>query len=246
MLVGIDVLGLGLSARIELPLPAHELDLSPDGSRAAVSFAGNGSVGLIELTSKTIAAVAPAGASAGPLLYRSDGLMLLVGDPSGRAMNILEAVDGRLVVRLPLAVRPENLCVAGGGGQVFVSGEGIDAVAVVYPYQSQVAATIPAGKEPNYLAASGDTLLVTNPSSGDVTVLDILTSQAIAVIPVGRDPRFVTFTPDGGYALVLNRESGDMAVIRMASLAGRRGRLAPLFTMFPVGSGPVSAAVRSV
>ena len=53
-------------------------------------------------------------------------------------------------------------------------------------------------------------------------------------------------TPDGRYALVLNRQSGDMAVVRIASLSGRRQMSAPLFMMVPVGSEPVSAAVWEV
>jgi hypothetical protein len=53
--------------------------------------------------------------------------------------------------------------------------------------------------------------------------------------------------------LVLNEQSGDVAVIRLlnirdADLNSRRSRTAPLFTMIPVGSRPVSAAItpRSV
>jgi hypothetical protein len=43
---------------------------------------------------------------------------------------------------------------------------------------------------------------------------------------------------------VLNEESGDLAVIRIFSLAARyRYKLAPLFTLIPVGEKPVSAAV---
>jgi hypothetical protein len=58
-------------------------------------------------------------------------------------------------------------------------------------------------------------------------------------------------TPDREYALVLNRLSGDMAVIWLRELGGnqvggvrvKRYKTAPLFTMIPVGQGPVSAAV---
>ena len=52
------------------------------------------------------------------------------------------------VVRLPLAVRPDNMCLGGGGGQLFITGEGMDAVVAVYPYQTQVAATLLAGHAP--------------------------------------------------------------------------------------------------
>jgi DNA-binding beta-propeller fold protein YncE len=69
------------------------------------------------------------------------------------------------------------------------------------------------------------------------------------VTAVGADPGFITVTPDGNFALVLNRASGDMAVIRAGAIvAEAAGRLksAPLYTMIPVGSRPVSAAVKPV
>jgi len=245
-LVQVELSGLRVAGGIDLPLPGSEFDLSPDGSRAAVSFGDTGRVGLVDLTSQKLAAIAEAGASAGQLIYRSDGRVILVGDFPGNTLNVLEPEGGGLLVRLPLAVSPEHFALSPDGGQLFITGRGMDAVVVVYPYQTQVAATILAGRAPGYLAASGNSLFVTNPASGDVTVLDIRTSQVSVVVAVGRDPGYITFTPDNAYALVLNRESGDMAVIRIASLSGRRRRVAPLFTMIPVGSEPVCAAVRSI
>ncbi|MCX6634823.1 MAG: hypothetical protein NT090_07045, partial [Acidobacteria bacterium] len=76
--------------------------------------------------------------------------------------------------------------------------------------------------------------------------LDIETHKAIAAAPTGAEPGHITITPDNQYALVLNRRSGDMAVIRIAAVIAKRSKSAPLFTMIPVGSKPVSAAVRGV
>ena len=78
------------------------------------------------------------------------------------------------------------------------------------------------------------------------------TRRVLAVLTVGEEPGFIAITPDSQYALVLNHRSGDLAVIRIAAIsqrrneAERRSRTAPLFTLIPVGSGPVSAAVRRV
>jgi YVTN family beta-propeller protein len=89
-------------------------------------------------------------------------------------------------------------------------------------------------------------LFLANPRSNSVTILDIETHKAIAAAPAGAEPGHITITPDNQYALVLNRRSGDMAVIRIAAVIAKRSRSAPLFTMIPVGSKPVSAAVRGV
>ena len=61
-----------------------------------------------------------------------------------------------------------------------------------------------------------------------------------------QEPRHILITPDKQYALVLNRRSGDLAVIRIQSLRARRYKSAPLFTMIPVGEGPVSTAVVAI
>jgi hypothetical protein len=53
-------------------------------------------------------------------------------------------------------------------------------------------------------------------------------------------------TPNAEYALVLNRRSGDMAVLHIPTISRGRARSAPLFTMIPVGSQPVSAVIRGV
>jgi DNA-binding beta-propeller fold protein YncE len=89
-------------------------------------------------------------------------------------------------------------------------------------------------------------LFIANPESSEVCVMEIETRRLIAVVAVGRQPVWIGMTPDQQYALVLNRASGDMAVIRVAAVAARRSKSAPLFTLIPVGSGPVSLAVRQV
>ena len=163
-------------------------------------------------------------------------------------LSLFESAEGRLVVKLPLAVRPDYFCFDATGGQLFLTGGGTDALVTVYLYQTQVAFTMLAGRSPGFMATSSEPayLFVANPGSGDVTVLDIATQRVVAVVAVGQGPGFITVTPDDQYALVLNQESGDMAVIRIESLTGRRRRFAPLFTMAPVGSEPVSAVVRVV
>jgi hypothetical protein len=53
-------------------------------------------------------------------------------------------------------------------------------------------------------------------------------------------------TPDSAFALVLNRLSGDVSVLRLGNLEARRpsaAPAAPALTMIPVGSRPVSVAI---
>jgi YVTN family beta-propeller protein len=243
-LVAIDTESFRLIRRIDLAAPPLDFDIAPEGARAAVSLGGAG-LALVDLTKEAPPRPVRPSASCGPVRYRSDGRIVLVGDPAERLLTVLEASQGRTVVKLPLALAPAHLCFKDDGGQLFITGPGMDAVVTVYPYRTEVGSTTLAGRAPGFLAVSSDPdyLFVANPATSDVTVLDIETQRVVAVVTVGKEPSFITVTPDNEYALVLNRASGDMAVIRIATLSGRRRRFAPLFTMIPVGSRPVAAEV---
>ncbi|MEP7351683.1 MAG: hypothetical protein ABI824_00485 [Acidobacteriota bacterium] len=155
--------------------------------------------------------------------------------------------SAQLITHLPIAVRPDNLCFNHDGGQLFVTGEGMDAVVVIYPFDTpRVAETVLAGHAPGAMGVSDSLLFVASPESGDISILNIPTRKVIAITQVGSDPGFITITPNDRYALVLNRKSGDVAVIRIADIAPNRYKAAGLLTVIPVGSKPVSAALHSV
>ena len=116
---------------------------------------------------------------------------------------------------------PRSFCFNADGGQLFVSGPGMDAVSIVYPLPHRGGRNHPGGTRSGVHGAHPPTppyLFVANPESATVTVLDIDTRKLVAVAGVGADPGQILFTPDGQYALVLNRGSGDLAVMRISSL----------------------------
>ena len=248
-LVRVELGSFRTDARISLPANANDFDLAPGGGSAVVSFADDGMFGLVDLANRRCK-VFDLGRRPSMARFRSDGRQVLVTAADDARLSIADAKSGRIIVHLPLAVTARNLCFKSDGGQLFITGDGMDAVVVVYPFTTEVAETSLAGRAPGFMAecAGEDTdyLFVTNRASGEVTILDIETHRVIAVVGVGRSPGFVAMTPDARYALVLNEESGDMAVIRVAAIAAKRDRSAPLFTMVPIGSRPVSAAVRAV
>jgi DNA-binding beta-propeller fold protein YncE len=87
---------------------------------------------------------------------------------------------------------------------------------------------------------------VANAKSADVSIFNVESRKMVGVAPAGTNPSFITVTPDDEYALVLNQDSGDMAVLWIPALTRHRGRISPLFNMIPVGSKPVAAAVLPI
>ncbi|MDP9170751.1 MAG: hypothetical protein M3N54_09050, partial [Acidobacteriota bacterium] len=147
----------------------------------------------------------------------------------------------------PMPFAPARFCFNEDGGQMFVTGSDGDAIVIVDTFQNQLDETFIAGSKPYGMAVgtSGDQslLLVTNPGSGDLSIFDVDTRRLASSVHVGGNPGEVLITPGGEYALVIGRDSGDVAVVRLSTVLNRQIRTKPLFTMFPTGANPQSAAI---
>jgi hypothetical protein len=241
--------------RIRLAAPPDDFDISPETEDAAIVTRKSRTVAFASLANASITRTIQAATEPSIARFRFDGRQLIAGSQADRSLTIYDAASGRTVVRLPLPLAPRNFCFTPLGGQLYITGDGMDAVVTVYPYRTEVVETILAGRAPGAMLVTSETspsyLLIANPETAGVTVLDVETGKLVAVVQVGQRPCNIILTPDKQYALVLNEKSGDLAVIRIFSLSGRqpggdrvrRYKSAPLFTLIPVGEKPVSAAV---
>ncbi len=243
-----------------LPLPADPVDLeiSADGATMAISYGAARAISFIDLAARKAFPLVATPGEIGLVRFQPDSRQLIAANTSERMLSVYHVPTRKLAVNLPLSVRPDHLCFKADGGELFVTGEGMDAVVVVQPYYTpQVEKTVLAGHSPGAMAATGEAssssgyLFVANPDSGDVSILDLITKNVVAVTPVGTRPSYITITPDDQYALVLNQVSGDMAVIRIPNVTRavseqRRWKKGPLFMLIPVGSKPVSAAIVAI
>lgn len=248
--------------RIRLASPPDCFDLVLHGRRqvplAAIASRQDHSIAVASLAKGAIEYTIAAGDEPSLVRFQSDGAQVIAGSWRERSATIFESGTGKTVVRLPLPLAPRQFCTSGDGGQVFITGDGMDAVVVLYPYTTEVYQTILAGRTPGAMAVTAKDaipsyLMVANPETDGMTVLDIKTYNLVAVVQVGRGPGHILLTTDGQYALVLNEKSGDMAVVRVLALGSlpngtarrfdRRPAPAPIFTLIPVGDRPVSAAL---
>ena len=242
-LIAVDLDRMQPAWNLSLPEQPVELALSPDGKSAAITSAKG--IWLADLDARRLRGPLIDG-DFGCVQFRvPDGKLVAAANRGARMLSLIDVASGRLITHLPLPVRPDHLCVTQDGGQLFVTGEGMDGVVIVYPYQTEIAETVLAGHAPGAMAVSSTLLFVASPQSGDVTIMTIDSRKVIAVVPVGSDPGVVVVTPDDRYALVLNRKSGDVAVLRAATAATKKF-MWTLLTVIPVGDRPVSAAVRAV
>ncbi len=234
----------------KLPLPEEPVDftVAPEQEHAAPAAAVTfrSGVRLVDLAQRTLGNQAAAG-DFGPVRFLADAKTMVAANRGQNQLALFDVASGQLISNLPLSVRPDYLCFNSDGGQLFVTGEGMDAVVVVFPYHTPVVAgTILAGHVPGTMAASRQYIFVANPQSANVSIIEVASRKMIAAVSVGNEPACITITPDDQYALVLNRVSGDISVLRVGAITRNRDRRASLLTVIPVGASPVSAVVRAV
>ncbi|MBI4909136.1 MAG: beta-propeller fold lactonase family protein [Acidobacteria bacterium] len=240
-----------VSRRFALPAIPADLDLARLEPRAIISWTGEATAGMLDLDRGKLHRI-PTGSPIRIVRFRKDGRHWVGGHEQESLLSVFDTGTSKVVARLPLALKPRNICLKADEGQMFLTGEGSDAVAVIYPYLTEVAETVLAGHSPAAMAASylvddsPEFLFVANPESSQVTILNVNESyKLVSSVQVGAEPSFITLTPDNQCVLVLNRRSGDMAVL-MVSNSKRAKQIPTLFTMIPVGSKPVSAVVQAV
>ena len=265
MLVELPLDSLKPGRRVRLPSPPDTFDLvqtqAPDNRvLAAVASRTDRTIALASLGSARLERTVSMALEPSLITFRRDGLQVIAGNAPERGVTIVDVATGKTVVHLPLPLAPRNFCTTSDGGQLFITGDGMDAVAIIFPYTTEVYQTILAGRAPGAMAVTDEGsslsyLMVANHETGGLTVLDFGNYNLVAIVSVGQGPSQILLTPgpEPQYVLVLNELSGDLAVIRTQSLStmpngaqrsmNARARSAPLFTLIPVGERPVSAAV---
>ena len=232
--------------QVSLAARAIDFDIAPNKPLACACLEG-GLAQFVDLAAGKAFEPLKLGAEATAVHFRWDAQIAMVALRNESLLSVIDSASRRVMTELPLALRPDHFCFTSDGGQLFITGEGRDAIVIVYPYQTEVAQTALSGRKPGQMACSATPsyLFVSNPAAGSLSVFDTDTQKVVAVTGVGVQPGPIVVTPDQQYALVLNQGSGDVGVIRISSIKQGRTRKAPLFTMIPVGGTPVAALVRS-
>jgi DNA-binding beta-propeller fold protein YncE len=245
-LLQVDTRTFKVVRRTKLEAEPLSFDLSQTGY-AALSTGDHGTVELVQLANGRQSSI-PVGGTVGRVRFRGDGQILLVARPEEHSILGIDVATQQVVAELPVAMEPDHLCFTFDQGQLFVTGRGMDGVAIVFPYNTmEVEQTILAGRHPGIMAASGPApayLFVASASGSDVSILNVDTRKLIGVVDVGGQTEFITITPDNRFALALNQTAGSMAVIHIPNIRMTRAKNgASLFTLVDVGAKPVHAAI---
>ncbi|HEV2687168.1 MAG TPA: hypothetical protein VGV35_01400, partial [Bryobacteraceae bacterium] len=136
---------LRVAWQLELAAGALDFDVSTDGVQLAISHGAARTITFVDVARHQAFPLVETPGEIGVVRFQYSK-QLIAANVSERMLSIYQASTRKLIVNLPIAVRPDHLCFNADGGQLFVTGEGMDGVVVVYPsYTPEIGETVLAG-----------------------------------------------------------------------------------------------------
>jgi YVTN family beta-propeller protein len=142
---------------------------------------------------------------------------------------------------LDVGKTPMHIALKPDGGEAFVSNYDSDTISELTTSSNEVGGAYLIGAHPvrGLVTADNSLLYVSDFSAGRVGVYSIDDGKLIgAGVKVGEGPDALAFSASGHFLLVVDAQSGDIAVVRTANPAS-------LFTLFPAGRAPNAIVVKA-
>ena len=124
-------------------------DVSPDGKEIWVANAGDGTVSIIEVASKTVAADV---GGANRLKFTPDGKLALISSLRGSDVTVIDTATRKTVKRIAVGHGAAGILMEPDGARAFVACSPDGYVAVIDLHSMEVVGRIEAGHEPDGLA----------------------------------------------------------------------------------------------
>ena len=219
--------------------------IAPDGKTLVVANRRGNSATMIDPAGGQARAVIAGCPGAAGAVILSDSSKVFMPCSAGHQVMVISlaradahsAEPDRLETLMDVGRAPVDLALKPDGGEIFVSNSLSDSVSEIYNSTDEVADTYMIGAEPVHGLVSRDNALlyVANLHSQDLTVYSINDGKRVNVNPplhVGDGAAAMAFSAAGHLLFVVDRDSGDVAVVRTASQS--------LFTLLPAGRDPIA------
>ena len=227
--------------------------LAPDGKTLAVANRRGNSVSLFDPATLRVRAVFTGCPGASAVAILPDSSKAFVGCSAGHQVMAIAlarpgqsapdastpAVPDRLEALLDVGRGPAQLALKPDGGEVFVLNSLSDSLSEVITGTDDVLDATLIGDNPvsGLVSRDNSLLYVGNLRSQQVTVYAIDEGRLGGSVHVGNGPSAMAFSASGNLLFVVDSHSGDVAVLRTASLS--------LFTLLPAGRAPNAIAGKA-
>ncbi len=225
----------------EQPVAAR---LAADGKTLVVANQAGNSVTLMDPADGHVRAVFGNCPGAASPVILPDSSKAFVACSAGHQVMVIALANSKarpnqpdqLEALMDVGRGPSDLALKPDGGEIFVSNSLSDSVSEIYNTTDEVGDTYMIGADPVFGLVSRDNamLYVANQRSQEVTVYSIDDGKRVGSAHVGDGPAAMALSDAGHLLFVVDRRSGDVAVVRTASPSQS------LFTMLPAGRDPNS------
>jgi YVTN family beta-propeller protein len=221
--------------------------VTPDGKNILVINRRDATLGVHDAASLAQRATIPVVSQPDDVAILPDSSVAFVLSRSQPRLSVVDLRRGVLLANLQLAGTPSDMLLKPDGGELYVISPDSHGLQVINTWTHEVGDYVMLGYSPTngILSADASLLYVTDASASRVTAVDINNRRVIRtvngrelLISVGENPGAVRFDPEENLLLVVNRNSGDLSVIR-----ARLGEQS-LLTMIPLGDHPQELAVK--
>jgi YVTN family beta-propeller protein len=231
--------------------------LSPDNKTLAVANQRGNSVSLFDPATRRVRAIFTGCSGASDAVILPDSSKVFVPCSAGHQIMVIAlahpevhssqpgpaafipARPDRLETLLDVGQAPMQLALKPDGGEVFALNSLSDSISEVITTTDDVNSATLIGDTPvrGLVSADNAMLYVANFRSPYVTVYAIDEGQRVGSIHVGDGSSALAFSNSGLLLFVVDARSGDVAVVRTASLS--------LFTLLPAGRAPNAIVVKA-
>ena len=215
--------------------------LAADGRTLVIANQGGNSVTLMDPGNGHVRALfGGCPGAAGPVIL-PDSSKAFVACSTGHQVMVIALANSKarpnqpdqLEALMDVGRAPVDLALKPDGGEIFVSNSLSDSVSEIYNTTDEVGDTYMIGANPvrGLISRDNALLYVANQHSQEVTVYSIADGKRVAPsLHVGDGPAAMAFSDAGHLLFVVDRGSGDVAVVRTATQS--------LFTLLPAGRDP--------
>jgi len=181
--------------------------VSPNGSRAYVNNATDGTVSVIDTASNTTITTIKVGAYPWGVAVSPNGSRAYASASDG-TVSVIDTASNTTIKTINVGGNLGKVAVSPDGTRAYVTNQSAGTVSVIDTASNTPIKTIPVGHGPFGVAVSpnGTRVYVTNTSDNSVSVIATTSNATIKTIKVGQNPTAVAVSPNGTRAYVT---SGD-------------------------------------
>jgi len=192
---------------VDVGIGPHDIDVSRDGKTVYVGLIRGTDVTVFDAATNRVLRKIPFGANVRPIALSHDESRLYVQLSQYYGFVVADPRTGKILRRIDMpmpkgAKTPDTLPVTtnhgiritADGKYLIANGSMTDLVGIYSLPDLRLVATVPVGRDPNWvtLTPDGRRVFISNRGSDDVSVIDIASRKEVARVKVGKYPQRMT------------------------------------------------------